>query len=215
MLIRHLFFTLTVVLMCLWPLSGGSYPTTGNPGGSGNRFLIDGHLLELPGINFGGWTNLGDFDPEDENDYCLNQTYYNVAPGPCNTLAGFYRLQAFAGAGAFVDKCVVHIGSFAGWSAGDVLVYQLILTEEPGAAVVDLGDVFTVQNAACAGAANCADAIGSYEWQVDGTVSGSTLDLAGALTSGGIGITIDVTSDDVDTDADAFNSVHCTMYPIL
>lgn len=218
---RYLIPILVLALgVVFWATTSDTYPTTGNPGGGGNTFMIDGHALQLPGTNFAGWARTGAFDAYDAGDFCLNQGAYNAVPADCGGLDITNKTKPFAGAGAFVDRCVVMIANFAGWDAAggdDTLFFQLVVIEENGAAVTDLGDPFNIINATtgCAAAPNCAEAIGSYEWQVDGTVSGSTLDVAGALTAGGVGIEIDAASNDVDGDADLYITVHCTMYPIL
>jgi len=150
--------------------------------------------------------------------------------------------------GVAVDNCVVTVwlapSAANGWDAagGDDVLYLQMATLDAITLNQDahIGDAFAIVNdtTGCAGlkgglASNCADAAGSFVWQVhideDDCIAandpydcctaldtGATCSAISTLASGGLQIEIDNggtnASADVDNDADLYVSVECNYY---
>jgi hypothetical protein len=167
---------------CLWG--------TGCTGSGGNSFRV--------GIR--GTLTVGNYD---NGTYCFSID--PVAQAGVNPITCTTQVDAVRSGGGMVTSAT-YIGTcFAfyeasvpnGWNAGDLMEVQVVeIADGGGGAVTTIGDKFTFLAPAdsCAGATNCADATGVYEWTVDGTTSG------GAAT---LGIRIEDSAGDPDADNSA------------
>jgi hypothetical protein len=211
---------LLLLVLCLPLLCGQE---TYIPESGGGRTFYDvgsGNTLILPGFQPRGIVDRSAIQPYIDGTYCL-MDWEQVFPLACSALSvttnhyGYIPLPS--GYEVFVDTCTVSVSSLAGWNDGDTdsLTIQLVVIDIPHTALTTLGDAFKIVDIAtgCGTDPNCTTTVGVFEWQVDGTVSGSTADVAAAVDDGIIAINISGGSD-TGNDADGYVDINCTGYEI-